>query len=203
MLKKSLSEQIYDLLRMDIINRKIQLGEKLINKNLQERFGVSSTPIRDAINRLQLEGLLTDVSKAGAKVIELDNDTFRECNEVLSILSCGILKNTLKQNLQEVIKTLEECVEMQEKHIDTEEYFEYDYKFHKTFFEYSSNKMSVDLFKRYNALHELLVRYYHISNKTKKKALESHKIIINALKSGDFGLVFDEMERHYTLHKVS
>ncbi|MGL4791102.1 MAG: GntR family transcriptional regulator, partial [Anaerotignaceae bacterium] len=72
MLKKSLSEQIYEQLRMDIIFRKISLGEKLTNNQLQQRFKVSSSPIRDAINKLYFDGLLSEVTRAGAKVIELD-----------------------------------------------------------------------------------------------------------------------------------
>ena len=51
--KDLLSEQIYKILKNDIINSKINFGEVLVNKNLQERFEVSSTPIRDAILRLK------------------------------------------------------------------------------------------------------------------------------------------------------
>ena len=43
--KTTLSGQIYDILRQDILTQRIRLGEKLTLKHLQERFGVSSTPV--------------------------------------------------------------------------------------------------------------------------------------------------------------
>ena len=56
--KNTLSEQIYQILRNDILTQAIPLGEKLTLKALQERFGVSSTPIRDAFTRLSEDGLV-------------------------------------------------------------------------------------------------------------------------------------------------
>ena len=54
--KKTLSSRIYEILRTDILSQKISLGEKLTLKALQERFGVSSTPIREALTRLSDDG---------------------------------------------------------------------------------------------------------------------------------------------------
>ena len=51
-LKKTLSEQIYEILRNDIVTQAIPCGSKLTLKILQERFHVSSTPIREALTRL-------------------------------------------------------------------------------------------------------------------------------------------------------
>lgn len=50
--KQTLSEQIYNILKEDILCGRILMGDKLTNRELQERFQVSSTPVRDAINRL-------------------------------------------------------------------------------------------------------------------------------------------------------
>ena len=56
--KATLSEQIYTILKNDILDQSIPQGEKLTLKNLQERFATSSTPIRDALTRLTEEGLV-------------------------------------------------------------------------------------------------------------------------------------------------
>ena len=63
--KSTLSEQIYQILRADILSRRIPLGEKLTLKNLKEQFGVSSTPIREALTRLTEEGLVNHYSNIG------------------------------------------------------------------------------------------------------------------------------------------
>ena len=50
--RNTLAEQIYDILRSDILTQKIPCGEKLTLSALKERFQVSTTPIRDALTRL-------------------------------------------------------------------------------------------------------------------------------------------------------
>ena len=92
LVKKTLSEQIYEILVDDILNGKIQPGDKLTNKELQERFQISSTPIRDAINRLSIGGFLREVSKTGAQMIDFDLQYAREINEFIAAISCDALR---------------------------------------------------------------------------------------------------------------
>ena len=68
--KATLSEQIYTILKNDILDQSIPQGEKLTLKNLQERFATSSTPIRDALTRLTEEGLVNYYSNVGVTVIK-------------------------------------------------------------------------------------------------------------------------------------
>ena len=76
--KTTLSEQIYQILKEDILTQRIPLGEKLTLKMLKERFEVSSTPIRDALTRLTEEGLVRYYSNIGVNVISFTTDDFRE-----------------------------------------------------------------------------------------------------------------------------
>ena len=55
--KVTLSEQIYQQLRKDIINQTLPAGEKITVKMIQEHFSTSYTPAREAIRRLAQEGL--------------------------------------------------------------------------------------------------------------------------------------------------
>ena len=67
--KSTLSEQIYQILRNDILTQKIKCGEKLTLKVLQERFQVSSTPVREALTRLTQDQLVSYYSNIGVNVI--------------------------------------------------------------------------------------------------------------------------------------
>lgn len=69
--KSTLSEQIYQILRNDILTQKIPCGEKLTLKLLQERFQVSSTPIREALTRLTQDQLVSYYSNVGVRVTAL------------------------------------------------------------------------------------------------------------------------------------
>ena len=76
--KSTLSEQIYQILRNDILTQKIPCGEKLTLKVLQERFQVSSTPIREALTRLTQDQLVSYYSNVGVRVINFTADDLRE-----------------------------------------------------------------------------------------------------------------------------
>lgn len=198
--KKSLSDQIYGILKLEILRSEIQFGSKLVNRQLQERFGVSSSPIRDAINRLYNDGLISLIDKTGATVVDFDYDFFLEVNEILLyVINTGIKLSYEKSDIREVGKHLENYINLQEKYIGTDEFFDYDYKFHKTFIDYSYNSRLEKIFKEYNVLHEMLVRNFY-SPKTlqiQEDSIEIHKRIKDAFLKGNDGLARKLTEEHY------
>lgn len=198
--KKSLSDQIYGILKLEILKSEIPFGSKLVNRQLQERFEVSSSPIRDAINRLYQDGLVLSIDKTGATVVEFDYEFFLEVNEILLyVINTGIKLSYEKSDIVEVSNHLQNYIDLQEKHIGTDEFFDYDYKFHKTFIDYSHNSRLNKLFKEYNVLHEMLVRNFY-SPKTlqiQENSIEIHKRIKDAFLKGDDVLARKLTEEHY------
>ncbi|MEM5775173.1 MAG: GntR family transcriptional regulator, partial [Anaerolineaceae bacterium] len=67
--KQTLSEQIYLILRQDILTQQIKCGQKLTLQSLKDRFGVSHTPIREALTRLVDDDLVIYYSNVGVSVI--------------------------------------------------------------------------------------------------------------------------------------
>ena len=84
--KQTLSEQIYQILRSDILSQRIPSGTKLTLKSLTERFEVSSTPVREALTRLSEEQLVSYYSNVGVNVVELSEDDLREIYEFMGDL---------------------------------------------------------------------------------------------------------------------
>ncbi len=197
--KKTLSEQIYDSLRMNLIKGVIPLGSKLINQDLQAKFGVSSTPIRDAVNRLHQDGLVVEVTKTGAKVINLDADTFKEVNELLSTLSCAAIKFAMERSDKgEIVNTLKEIVKKQKENIQNEDYYKYDYDFHKVFFEYAKNETFKKLYKSYHPLQELLTYYASDLGYKREDAIKQHEDMIELLSKSDIEGAQKYMNLHLT-----
>lgn len=159
--KKTLSDQIYDVLRKEIIQQNIPLGSKIVNRDLQQQFGVSSSPIRDAINKLYQDGLISSIDQTGAQVIDIDYEFFLEVNEILLyIVNTGIkLAYEKNEDLTKIYDKLCELIAKQREAIGTETYYNVDYDFHKILITYSYNSRLIKLFKQYNSLHEILVRY--------------------------------------------
>ncbi len=197
-IKKSISEQIYNVLKMEILSQKIKFGEKLINKDLQEKFGVSSTPIRDAINRLYQDGLIEEITNSGARVLYFNLKFAMDVNEMMLILAKSSLALSGKRaNIEKVASELDEIILQHSKNIATDEYFDWDYKFHKVFFDYMENNECKRVYKKYNVLHELFARYYNVSEDLRSHSYSQHKLILNAYRIGRIDEAIELMETHY------
>ena len=98
--KSTLSEQIYQILRNDILTQKIPCGEKLTLKVLQERFQVSSTPIREALTRLTQDQLVSYYSNVGVRVINFTADDLREIYTFMGDLD-GLLPLRIRKNYRQ------------------------------------------------------------------------------------------------------
>lgn len=202
--KKNLSEQIYDQIKMDILTQKIKFGEKLINKNLQKRFVVSSTPIRDAVNRLYNDGLIASKNNSGAVVVKLDYEYYCEINEILQYIQLTAVSLSFKKgNSKDVVKICKEIIKKQEEHLEDDKYFDYDYKFHKNFVDYSENNTLKKLFKNYNVLAEVLTRSYSVKidddNNRRQLALSYHKKLVEEFDKKNITEACNLMVEHYEI----
>lgn len=95
--KQSLVDQIYHRLREDIIMLKLPLGSHLNVNELQNQMGVSCTPIREAINRLQQEGLVVYENNVGARILTLNEHDVREIQELAITLQGAAVRLSLAQ----------------------------------------------------------------------------------------------------------
>jgi len=90
--KRSLVDQVYERLRSDIITLRLPLGSKVNVNELQDTLGVSCTPIREAVNRLQQEGLVTYENNVGARVLTLEPKDVEEIQLLATTLHCAAAK---------------------------------------------------------------------------------------------------------------
>lgn len=101
--KSSLVDQVYKKLRDDIITLQLPLNSKLNVNELQETLGVSCTPIREAINRLQQEGLVTYENNVGARVLSLDAHDVEEIQYLAMTLHCAAIRLAMERVEHEVL----------------------------------------------------------------------------------------------------
>lgn len=73
---KTKNEVVYEALRDDILNGKLKPGEKIVISSLAKTFGISGIPIREAIKKLESEGLLEVTPHVGTKVTKIEGDDF-------------------------------------------------------------------------------------------------------------------------------
>jgi len=212
LIKTTLADQVYAILRENIINQTIKSGEKLILKILQERFSVSSTPIREAINKLAHEGLVDQVTNIGAKVIRLSINDCREIYDYCSCLDAAALTLALRSGrTAEIISELSECIEAQEKSLQAtniDEFLGHSDHFHAIFFKYANNSRLFQAAMQIDGQFTLLSTLYQKLTLTKAVVLSEHKNIVAAIAANDSekaaGLMISHFEhaKNYLLGNI-
>ena len=103
---KPLRDVVFEHLREAIIKGKLKPGERLMEMQLAEELGVSRTPVREAIRKLELEGLVIMIPRRGAYVADLSIKDVAETFEIRLALEA------LAASLAAERITPEECEEM-------------------------------------------------------------------------------------------
>ena len=115
----SLVDQVYEKIREKIVSLEAPFGSKLNVSKLQEEYGVSSTPVREALNRLLNEGLIEFENNVGASVIEISENDVVEVQELeaafeMAAARYAMQKGDLKQMADEIYSYIEEYRASQE-----------------------------------------------------------------------------------------
>ena len=183
----SLADQVFEKLEDDIIMGVYARGEVLTELKLVEQLGVSRTPIREALRRLEQERLIADSGK-GSVVLGITLQDLVDIMEIRQRIE-GIAAAYATQNITpEGIEELRRISELQDfyfEKMDTERLREMDDQFHDAIFRMSGSSVFCDTLR---PLHKKTQRFRKLSNSDRERVAESnrqHKAIFNAIAEGD------------------
>ena len=103
-----LRDVVFNTLRQAILTGELKPGERLMEIHLANRLGVSRTPIREAIRKLELEGLVTMIPRRGAEVAQITEKSMKDVLEVRRTLDALSAEKALKEacrKFEEAVKT--------------------------------------------------------------------------------------------------
>ena len=190
---KPLRDVVFETLRDAIITQVLKPGERLMEIQLADEMGVSRTPVREAIRKLELEGLVVMVPRKGAYVAGVSMKDIHEVYEVRAALEMLAVSLAAERITDEELDALERQVlrESEEEAKDNENTLDnivyIDTTFHDIIYQAAHNQRLVQFL---NILQEQLQRFRAASLSRpgrSKTALEEHKQIIEALaeRNGD------------------
>jgi len=188
---RPLRELVLDAIRGAIMNGTLQPRERLMEIQMAEELGVSRTPIREALRKLELEGFIVMVPRKGAYVSDL---SFKDIADVFEIraalegLAAGLAAERITEEELERMERL--LVEKQEAitQDDISKLVEVDTKFHELMYQASRN---VRLGSIISNLREQIQRFRLTSLSypgRNKLSLEEHKKIVEAIQARDYQL---------------
>ncbi|MEZ4632528.1 MAG: GntR family transcriptional regulator [Deinococcales bacterium] len=197
--RKSMADVICDSLREAILSQQLQGGTPLIEKQLAEQFGVSKTPVREALLRLAQTGLVDFIPVKGATVHQLD---FKEIEDILEMrlsLEPMAFKQSAPKLTANDIKALKELLE-QAKIAQKAQHFaelsRLNNDFHNLLYSRAENKLLLNYLAELNDRRKLIsVAGWRQENRSAEE-LKEHWAIVEALEVGDVGGAVGGLEHH-------
>lgn len=194
----SLADQVFEHLENAILSGKYQRGELLTESKLGSELGVSRTPIREALRRLEQEHLIEETGK-GSMVIgitEKDLEDIFLIREQIEGLAASL---AAKNRTEEQLKELKEVLELQEFYLekqDPEHIKHMDNRFHSTLYKLSGSMAFYDTLV---PLHKKVQKYRKASVERPSRAVASvkeHRMIYEAIAAGDAQKAMEYSKKH-------
>ena len=195
---KALYEEVAEQLRQRIFRRELEPGSWIDELKIAEEFGISRTPLREALKVLAAEGLVTMKVRRGAYVTEMSEKDLRDVYHLLSLLesdAAGVVAERATPEQQQTLRDLH--AELEAAVADREKFFAINERFHMHLLEMADNRwrsqMVADLRKvmKLNR-HNSLLKTGRI-----EESLAEHRAIMDALAARDPALTAQRMAEHF------
>lgn len=187
--RPSLVEQAYAELRQRILDNVYPPGHQGLETELADELGISRTPLREALIRLQNEGLVSVVPRHGMRVLPVSADDMRELYQVLTALeSTAAELVALRRPSAAELKPLEQATADMAKALKTDNlaaWAEADGRFHRLLIEMSGNRLLVEAVTRYR---DRVQRARLFTLRLRPKPIHStreHTALVGRLRAGD------------------
>ncbi len=189
----SKTDMVAALIRELIITGDLAAGEQLRQRDLAQRFQVSQTPVREALRRLESEGLVIGDTHRGFTVVEADEGSREENFQIRAALeSLGASLAAAKIDAAGVERLEQLNAQMQAVGDDDARYAELNREFHFTLYEYAHSPLLMSLMR-------LLWASLHGGPRvlrTHAESVRQHQGILNALRAGDANAAAALTHRH-------
>lgn len=200
-----LRDVVFNTLRRAILRGELTPGQRLMEIQLADQMGVSRTPVREAIRKLELEGLVVMIPRKGAEVAHISGKNLRDVLEVRRALEELAGELACERMSEEEFELLEQANHRFASVIGSDDITiiaQADEEFHALIYQATDNDRLVQMV---NHLREQMYRYRieHIKDKSQRKILvKEHQEIINALTGRDVIMTRKSIRNHIYMQEV-
>ena len=198
-----LADQVYDRLMTNLVDGRLEAGAALNIDGLARDLGVSQTPVREALTRLESTGLVTRIAYKGYRIAPpFSLDDLRQLSEARRVieptnasLAAANAEAELCEGLDQDITDLKNAPRGP-SFADFRAYWEADERFHRRIAEHAENKY---LFRAYTAMGGQLLRYRLFSGRgvtDVEPTVHEHGAILEAIRRGDEDQAREAMDLH-------
>ncbi|MEY3628525.1 MAG: hypothetical protein RLY91_291 [Pseudomonadota bacterium] len=185
---KQAAPQLYDLLREQIVSVALKPGDVLSRNEIATQFGVSQTPVRDALMRLEQENLVEIFPQSGTRVSKIDLQAAQQAHFLRKSVETELVYEFAITKNESVITALDLALDRLKRlasqgHIDP--FIRADKDFHYVLYEEAA-LLDVWSLLQIQSGHIDRIRRLHLPAPGKrKKVIDDHQKIVNAIRTGD------------------
>ena len=196
---KPLREVIFTTLREAIIMGELKPGERLMEVQLAQKMGVSRTPVREAIRKLELEGFVNMIPRKGAHVAKLSVKDIMDVLEVRASLDGLATSLAAERITEDELKELKHVQNQFDNYVEKDNLpgiIKKDVEFHDIIYNASKNDRLIQIV---NNLREQVYRFRVIYLKdfsSTKEVIREHMEIYRAIMHKDPNAAREAAERH-------
>jgi GntR family transcriptional regulator, rspAB operon transcriptional repressor len=211
----SLADQAYDAIVDLILTYQLHLGARTSVAQLAERLGLGRTPVKEAISRLEAEGLLTVSGRSGTTVKEIDADSARQLfalrRHLESFAVNEAVRNVTAEKLRELRTLLEQLRWTSESdsgpRMAAANYVRSNVRFHAAVVSCAANPILDRIYAQIQLQTQIVVFLYHMTSSVKEKIIKrkyaEHVAIYKALEARNADKLRELLDEHAARTEMS
>jgi DNA-binding GntR family transcriptional regulator len=192
-------QQTYDYVRGQIINLGFKPGEYITDAQIAEKLEISRTPVREAFQRLEKEGLLINEARKGWRVYMLDLEDVHEIFELKIAVEGMLIRKAaectdegLRKDLRDALLDMKNATEAD----DPDLWLQADIHLHNILFLMSNNERAERIIENLNdQWHRLRLGYVALQGRT-KTSIGEHEGFVNSVLAGSADKAEQQMREH-------
>lgn len=199
---KALYQEVAESLRQRIFNRELEPGSWIDEVSIAQNYGISRTPLREALKVLAAEGLVTMKIRRGAYVTEVSDKDLHDVYHLLALLESDAaavvaLNASVEQlnNLERIHHELNQCY--QETPVNTERFFQLNEQFHLELLKIANNKWRDQLVADLRKVMKLNRHHSLLKAGRLEQSLKEHEALMKALLDKTPELARAAMQTHF------
>lgn len=199
----SLSDRIFNTIERSILAGSIKPGERLVETKLSTDLGVSKSPVREALRRLEGEGTLTFIPRRGYFVRNIDRKSIQDFFDILFIIEPAATALSLKKRSEAVCREIDDILEDMRRCLQKEDYDEYrklNDQFHGLFTNLTENEWIIKI-RQVLQKQAFMLRSLSLTEHRFPHSMDEHQAIADAYKSGDEERLTKAVMHHLSMFK--
>ncbi|MDR1921465.1 MAG: GntR family transcriptional regulator [Candidatus Adiutrix sp.] len=203
---RRLQDQAYDYLKEKIVSRELEEGRLYSEMKITRALSMSRTPVRDALLRLNMEGLIDIFPSRGFSVKKINQNELQETLEIRCALE-GYAAYALAERIdvptaRETLFWLGESISDQEQLLlsakpDVAGFVEHNFRFHNKMIDFLKNEAITQIYTRYEGkIKDMTYRHFAAHPDRLQQAFKGHVQIVALIRSGNTDQVFARVKNH-------